>query len=425
MQPPYTHCLFRCFTKRRYYLWIGLLGLLLRIVWALLVPVQPVSDSIAYDTFAQNLANCRNYGWDCHTPTAYWPVGTSFVYSLLYRVFGHVYWPIVVSNLVLDIGTVWLSICLAEKLFGRRVAALSGCFLALWPSQIQFTTVLASEQLFVALTMAGLVIWLNERLNLWLRVGLVGVILAADSYVRPTALLIPVLLLILRFVQTYEVRRNIAAILGMFLLMALLIAPWSIRNTEAFGQFVIISTNGGANLWMGNNPDSTGGFMELPQGVSRLNEAQRDRYLKLLAEAYIKAKPNLFVTRAIQRTIDTYSRESIGVLWNEASLTKCYGTWLLLPLKVINQIYWVGMLVLGISGTILLGIKIGAGQLLIHPTVLFWGYFAAIHAVIVSQDRYHFPSIPMIGILGASAVICLLDAQFKGRYRVNQSFTPK
>ena len=80
-----------------------------RAIWAMAVPVVPVSDSVAYDTFASNLANGDGYGWRPESPTAYWPVGTSAMYALLYAMFGHVYWPIVFFNIVLGVGIVALS----------------------------------------------------------------------------------------------------------------------------------------------------------------------------------------------------------------------------------------------------------------------------------------------------------------------------
>jgi hypothetical protein len=321
--------------------------------------------------------------------------------------------PIIIFNLLLAGLTIGLSIYLAERWFGRRTAALTGILLACWISQIQFTTVLASEQLFTTSILVGLTLWSQETINIWGRAALVGGILAAASYVRPTAMLIPVLLMFLRYLSTRKVKENLVATFVMFLVMGLLIAPWSIRNTQAFGQFVTISTNGGANLWMGNNPASTGAYMDMPPEVSEMNEAQRDQYLKSLAVAHIKAQPLLFATRTIQRIITTHDRESIGVAWNEQGLSSRYGQWILTPLKLLNQLYWIPMLGLGLAGIVHLGLQQGWLTVLCHPTVLMWGYFTAVHAAIVAQDRYHFPRIPMIALLAASMLIAILNWRLK------------
>ncbi len=398
--------------------WILLLALTLRLIWAIAVPVIPISDSYAYDVFAQNLANGAGYGWTAHSPSAYWPVGTSFVYSLFFRFFGHNYFQIAILNIFLGLLTIWLSMHLAKHFFDQRVAVITGILLALWPSQIQFTTVLASEQLFTALIVLSLAIWTNESLALWFRSGVIGIVLAGASYVKPIALLIPILLFVMEYAKTREIAKSFISMVIMFILMAMLIAPWTIRNAQEFGSFVIISTNGGANLWMGNNPASTGGYMELPPEVKGMNEAERDKFLKSLAIAHIKERPDLFAFRVVKRIVDTHSRESIGVVWNEKGLTSRYGTKVLLPLKLINQFYWLSMLVFSLVGVVLIGIQTGWFKLFYQPLVLFWTYFAGIHAVIVAMDRYHFPSIPMISILAAFAMTTCLSQFFKKKRSV-------
>ena len=318
--------------------------------------------------------------------------------------FGHTYFPIIVFNLLLSGVIIGVSMHLARTWFNSRIAMITGILLAFWPSQIQFTTVLASELIFTALVLVAMAIWLNEQIDLQLRTVLVGSVLAAAAYVRPTALLIPLLLLLFRWIYKRKIFKTLKATLIIFVLMAVLIAPWSVRNTRVFGEFVTISTNAGANLWMGNNPDSKGGYMPLPLEVKGMNEAKRNNYLKSVAKAYIKEKPLLFLKRCFTRLVDTHSRESIGVAWNEEGLKTRYGEWILLPIKLINQFYWMIVLGLALIGIILLGKKYGWITMISHPTIVLWGYYAAVHAVIVAQDRYHFPSIPMIAILAAFTI---------------------
>jgi 4-amino-4-deoxy-L-arabinose transferase-like glycosyltransferase len=394
---------------RRYGLYILLGALALRVLWAIAVPVMPLSDSIAYDTFAINLARCRNYGWTCQEPTAYWPVGTSFVYAVLYSIFGHRFWPIIVLNIGLALLTIGLTMRLASSWFNVRVGILAGLLLALWPSQIQFTTVLASEPLFTALILLALVLWNRKSLNTRLQSVKVGAVLAAAAYVRPTALLMPILFLSWQHLDKnwLAIRQRLIAVLLMLIVIALLIAPWSMRNTYAFGKFTGLSTNGGANLWMGNNPNSVGEYMPLPPIVSSMNEAERDQFLKQQATAHIRENPWLFAKRTAIRVLQVHSRESIGIAWNERGLISRYGRSILLPLKVVNQIYWLLMLGLGLGGLGLLIYRQGWLILLTHPAPALWLYFTAIHAVIVAQDRYHFPSVPMIAVLAAWALYSL------------------
>jgi hypothetical protein len=201
--------------------------------------------------------------------------------------------------------------------------------------------------------------------------------------------------------------------------MAIIIAPWSYRNTQLFGQFTLLSTNNGAVLWMGNNPKSKGGYMPLPEETKGMNESQRNQYLKSLAKEYIKEEPLVFIQRCIIRLIDTHSRESIGVAWNKKGLISRYGSSILLPLKIISQLYWLLALGLSLIGIIILGKQHGWLNVIIHPTVVIWVYLAGVHVVIISNDRYHFASIPMIAILAALALEYGLD--LKARFPQSQS----
>lgn len=389
------------------------LGLLLRILWAVAVPVIPVSDSHAYDVFAQNLATGAGYGWNSESLTAYWAPGTSFIYALLYYIFGHSYLPIICLNLFLSALLIWGSMSLAETWFNRRVSQITGLLLACWPVLIQFTTILASEILFTVLIVVALVVWQNEENTLRSRAIWVGILLGAASYVRPTALLIPFLLFFFRCFSTREIFKTMTATLVMLILMAVLIAPWSYRNTQVFDQFVTISTNSGANFWMGNNPDSTGGYMSLPPEVKGMNEAKRNDYLKSLAKQHIKDNPALFIKRCFIRLFETHNRQSIGVAWNAKGLKERYGEWILFPIKFLNQIYWIPVILLALTGVFTL-LKSHGWQLAIsHPAIVMWEYYAAVHAVIVSQDRYHFPSIPLIAILAAFCLTQLIDRKTK------------
>jgi hypothetical protein len=380
--------------------WVILaLALILRVAWAIAVPVNPVSDSFAYDTFARNLATGVGYGWGPGHLTALWPVGTSFVYSLLYRVFGFTYVPIVCLNLAFSLATIWLAIRLAERWFTRESAIACGLVLALWPTLIQFTSVLASELIFNFLLLAWLFVWDRWPLKATPRGLLLGVIAAATCYIRPTALLLPALLCCVEWVRKREFLSPLITTVLTYLVMAALIAPWSIRNTRLFGQFVVISTNGGVNLWEGNNPQTTGESQDFPPSAIAMEEGVRDTYLGGLAKDYIRQFPVRFAFRTLFKAVRLYSHETIGVYWNLPSLKARYGQTTVVVLKTIDNVYWYAVLFGGLAGVVILSMKNGFQQTLVCPAVALWIYFTAVIAVIVVQDRYHFPAIPLIALL--------------------------
>jgi 4-amino-4-deoxy-L-arabinose transferase-like glycosyltransferase len=383
------------------------IALLLRVVWALVVPVQPVSDSVVYNLLARNLAQGVGYCWSPGNPTGYWPVGTSFVYSVFFRVFGEGFASIVVFNIAISLATIWLTMRLARRWFGVRVALIAGALAALWPVQIEFTTVLASELIFNLLLVLLLAVWEQERLNPWTKAVLIGLLSAAACYLRPVGMLLPAILFALTVNRERRFLRPALLATVALLTMAVTIAPWSIRNTRIFGRFELVSTNGGPNFWMGNNPNGSGGTEDLPADAVKLPEGVRDAYLANLASNYIRQYPGRFVVRTLNKVVWLHDHETIGVHWNLAAVTSRFGERGVRRLKLFSDLYWWAVLLLAMAGCSLVMMRQGMWAFFTAPAVVLWAYFTALYAVLVTQDRYHFPSLPFIGILAAVALSTL------------------
>ena len=145
---------------------------------------------------------------------------------------------IVALNVAVGVASTCLIALLTEKWFGQAAAVFAAILYACWPSQIQFTTVLASELLNNFLGLLCLAVWYGGWVWPW-RMSACGVLFAAATYVRPTALLLPILLSFRDIlVDRSAILRRSFGLVIVAAVMALLIAPWSIRNTRAFGQFV-------------------------------------------------------------------------------------------------------------------------------------------------------------------------------------------
>ncbi|MBK9118902.1 MAG: glycosyltransferase family 39 protein [Phycisphaerales bacterium] len=436
---------------RRHALLIVVAAALLRALWALAVPVEPVSDSARYDFFAQRLAAGLGYTEAGGRPTAYWPVGPSFLYSLAFRCTGNDtparFQAAAVLNLLLGVGAVALVIVLGRTWVGPRAALAGGWLLTLWPSQIQFTTVLNSELPMVFFMLLAAAVWwpAMRRPAAWHGRALVaGVCLAAAAYMRPTALLLPVVFCLPGLV--WGPRRLVTVAGGVLMVAALVgvLLPWSLRNQRELGDFVLISTNGGVNFWMGNNPQAWGGYMPPPPMEQFGSEPARDRGLKAEALAYIRAEPAAFAKRTLVKAVRLHERESIGIGWNEPGLRRALAgvggagasgagsstaaDRVLFAAKLATNVYWWLVLLLAVVGVgrmLLVGPRFddaspavtpggggpgggAAGRLLgtlLSPPVLMWGYFTAVHAVSVIQDRYHFAAIPAIALLAGVAVV--------------------
>ena len=377
-------------------------ALLLRLGWAACVPAAPVSDGALYDAFAQSIVAGHGYAFPDGTLTEYWPVGTSAVYALLYQIFGVRPAVIPVFQALLGACIVGLTWRLARHAFGHIVAAVAAWLTAIWPLLIEFTTILASELLFIAIVLSSLNIWISRRLPFSVRMIFFAASVAAATYVRPTALPLLFMFPALQWI----VDRNFKALAAGSLLAALtallLFAPWSYRSEQLFHRPVLVSANGGVNLWMGNNPESTGGYMELPDKKFP-NEVDRDRYYGREAVSFILSHPVAYAKLTIRRAITTFDRETIGIVWNEKGLRSKYADAAITVLKRLSSAYWWALLVLGFAG-IALAIRRRPIEPL-WPLLAAFAYFAAFPVLTVAMDRYHVPIDPMLAIFAAYALL--------------------
>ena len=384
---------------------ILVLALVLRSAWGSLIPVVPVSDSFAYDTMARMLVEKGVYGWTADQPSAFWPVGTSAIYAAVYALFGLGYGPIVVLNILLGVAIVALTMLLARLLFDDTVALLAGLLMALWPGEVAYVTILASELPFIFFVLIGFAAWFGAPRASSPSGVLCGLSFAAATYIRPVAALLPALLWISALPNWHKLRETLPIAVLTTVMLAVAVVPWSIRNTQVFGHFVLLSTNGGAVLWMGNNPQTSGFYMKMPASTDGLDEYQRDRVLGAEAVRYIVEQPTAFLLRTMKKAVLLHLGETIAVHWNAEGIKQRFGEAALLPLKLITQGYWMGMLAMGIAGLLVLFAQLGLLATLLHPIVLTWAYFTALYAATVVQDRYHFPCHPLIAILAAIAML--------------------
>ncbi|WP_170064731.1 ArnT family glycosyltransferase [Caldimonas caldifontis] len=374
-------------------MWIVVAAVLLRLIWALLIPVVPLSDSAGYDIFARNLVEHGVFGWTPEQPFAFWPPGTSFLYAAMYWVFGYGHTSLIVLHILISVGLILTSARVAHRFYGEDAALWCGTLLAVWPTLIMFTTILASELLFALLTVAALDAWTARSGSAWRRGVLAGLLLGMAALVRPQALLLPGvygLALVLSSPNPRQVLGlQLRTALMSGLVMAVLIAPWAWRNYQLYDEFVLISTNGGITLWMGNTPGTGGSHMNVPASIAELPDNEQARVLGAMAREYILADPAAFAMRAVRKVFLLYSNESIGVGWNSEGIAQRFGEASVLWFKRFTQVTWAALFLMSLYGVWVLLRREGAWRLLVSPVMLTVLFYTAIHSVVVSQDRYH------------------------------------
>ena len=92
----------------------------------------------------------------------------------------------------------------------------------------------------------------------WWRWALAGALLGMQTLIRPNAIaLLPGLAIGFAFLLHRQRRGWLAPVLVTGLAFALTLTPWLVRNHAVHDRWFFISTGGGRQLWLGNNPNST------------------------------------------------------------------------------------------------------------------------------------------------------------------------
>lgn len=391
-------------------------GLVVRLIWALLVPVYPVSDSNIYWVTANNIADHGVYGVKPEEPFSYWPVGASAIYAASLWVLGPTMIGPVLVNLIAGSLLIWSSGVLARRWVSEQAGLLTAAIIALWPTLILYTTIIASEVLFAVAVNLGLIVWgpaksaSNER-------GLAsGIFFGIAALIRPTGALVAVVFPVLEALRSRSIVSLIVPSILAGLAMAVVVAPWSARNTQLHGEFVLISTNGGPVLWMGNHPDGNGGYKPLPEWTKDVSEVERARILGQEAREFMIENPLRTSVLFFRKLAETHATETIAVQWNIDGIKERFGEWALLPFKVLTTGYWSLVLLsalVGVFGICTAALRAGGVleklTVLATPPLMLWAYFAVVHAIVISQDRYHLQSVAFIAILAASGALAIFN----------------
>lgn len=380
----------------------------LRLIWMILVPVAPVSDSSAYMTLAGNIYEHGVYGFRPEHPGAYWAVGTAALYAGTFFVFGsETMIGVLVINMISSIAALWGIYDLGRRWFGELSGRLAALLFAIWPLAIQYTTVPASELHFMAMTVLGIAMWDRVRVSPMGLAFLFGSALAftGATYLRPIALLIPAALAMATLLG--RPRQALGPLLKAAVISVAifaLVAPWSARNERVFGTEVFMSTNFWPNFWMGNHAGTDGEYTVLPAETRGMSEIERSNYMRNLALQELEADPLGFLPRTLLKAVRLHNRETIGIAWNVQSLRPMVGEAGLTVLKAVSTAYWYAVLLAALAGIVVLARERSIWMTLLSPPVWLWLYFTAVHAVIVVGDRYHMPAIPMVAMLAGYAL---------------------
>lgn len=199
--------------------------------------------------------------------------------SLVYRLFGPSLTAVRSIQALLGTGSCAFIIVITRRLFRSSTAGIiAGAAAALYLPSIFYEGVLVPATLILFCNLLFVILMLPEnRVPSYGRLLTSGIILGLSVTAKPVAiLLLPFAVLHLLFIprinkqKTSHKNRNVnmnilffkrSSILAAGLIVSLI--PLTIRNTRLTGEFIPLTTGGGINLYIGNNP-SANGFYAVP-----------------------------------------------------------------------------------------------------------------------------------------------------------------
>lgn len=377
----------------RLWLYAVLLGLVLRLgVWLASLPEVQINDGLHYLELANRLYMDQPYMLNGH---AFWPPGTPLIYTAFMYVFGQPAWLAVVVNCAFFLLAAVAVRALCRFLgFRPRDAGLAVAVLAVWPALFLPTAQVSKEILLVGMLPAvlALLLWRRSWAAL-LAGGVAGVTILTQPSLMFLPLFLCAALLAARLpLKTIALRM---ILLGMGALMV--IAPWSYRNYQVFGEFVAISTNAGLVLHAGNQPamvkplGTVGGFLEPPAPpVPMKNDLLLSRWHKDEAVRFILGNKADFVRLVSNRLVITMGDDSDSA-YRSLRLTNKVSDKAYLLGKAVSNAFW--MAVTALLAASCWSLRKNGAALALAPVAVLAAlatlYLMAVHGLAEGGARHH------------------------------------
>jgi Ca2+/Na+ antiporter len=292
-------------------------GLALRVLWAVVHPVEPVSDFAGYHQLATTLSEHGVYGLEPDTPHVFRPPGWPVVLAGVYALVGSDPEMGVVLGTVLEWGAIVLAAVAASRLLRPEFATGAVAAMCLYPAGLAYGAVLGSEHL-TALLFTGLVVLIAfARPSMPTALG-AGLLTAALLLTRSDYGIAMTAIVAVWLVRGASLRRVAALAMAALAGALIFLGPWTARNAARFDEFIPTSTNGGVVFYRGTLATR---WTESPT-VDRIRIAggsprALDNTFWRLGFENVAEDPFRWLKFDVQRIYHQYARENAPLFWGE------------------------------------------------------------------------------------------------------------
>lgn len=396
---------------RYFYYWVLALGFAAGLLWILLVRTEPVSDFKYYHRIATQIANGGQWG------DTYTTVGYPIFLAPFYWFFGASIWVAKALNLVLSTINNLLVLHILEKT-GIRETLRQRIFVlfVLFPMNIYYNSILASEILFTTLFLLSTYIYLAD-LNY--KYVFIGVITGLNTMVKPYFPLFALAIILTDLMWHKELWKSLKNGAVVLLMTGVIIAPWLYRNYKLIDEFTYVSNNAGIVLYINNNTqnklsgwmpaEDVGNSVVNRPDYHSANPTQKNKMLSCAAKEWIMGHPGEFVSLGLKRLSRTFIQYGdIDYAFYGSGLSPLLQTNLVNSFELVRKpMFIVGVASIFIHTLIYLYLNVGnrlpkkktwfalsasVGKGSFFLIITFF-MFAGIYFITEGQSRYAFPTV--------------------------------
>lgn len=317
-------------------------------------------------------------------------------------------WPIAARLLLVCVGTLGcgLTYWLGRDLFGHTVGLVAAAYTAISPPMSLFSVLFLSEIPFATCLVASLIaaarlVRLDAQRDLrqfiWLAL-MTGALIGLATYMRPTWILVgPGLAALYLLLGKPPIRRRCVVAVYVMAGLAIMLAPWTIRNAFVIGHFVPTTLWVGPSLYDGLHPlakgDSDMTFFEEDQLMQKMSEYEMDHEYRRRAWEFVRSHP----WRTIELAMIKQSR-----FWSPIPNAAQFSGRLL---QIAGWIAFLPLMVFAVVGAWFARHDLWPLILTVAPIL----YFAALHLLFVGSLRYRLPAEFPLAVLSAFGVCQLFQ----------------
>jgi 4-amino-4-deoxy-L-arabinose transferase-like glycosyltransferase len=317
--------------------------------------------------------------------------------------------------------TAWIG----ARTFRQRVGLVAGMGAALCGTLLYYDAELLAASVGVFFVMASVALALlaaeHGRRLLWTAAGLVG---GLGALTVASSIVVPLI------VAVFARRRSVWVVLG----LALALAPATLHNRRQGGEWVLISSNGGVNLSIGNNPNYEQmvsvrpdknwlRLVQEPEQFGIYSPAAKSSYFVRKAVSWAVHEPAAFARLQLHKMKLLVSGDEIfrnqaiyparqyspilrALLWKIPGLAFPFGV--LMPLAAVGL--WLGArqapllvaLVGGLAATVLMFFVTSRYRVPLLPFLLIFAAYAAIWSIEKATNKQR-----VVAVLAAATVFLL------------------